>query len=81
MPSTGIVRRLDDLGRIVIPRETRHLLGLRDHDPVEILLGDRALALRKFTPGCVFCGSDLAGVTFRGKNVCRRCLADARRSR
>ena len=79
MASTGIVRRLDELGRIVIPKETRYLLGLHDHDPLEILLGEGELILQKFTPGCVFCGAASASVPFRGKVICRRCLADARR--
>ncbi len=81
MVSTGIVRRLDELGRIVIPKETRLLLGLRDHDPLEILLGDGELVLKKFTPGCALCGATSASVPFHGRILCRRCLADARRSK
>ncbi|MGE5599264.1 MAG: AbrB/MazE/SpoVT family DNA-binding domain-containing protein [Bacteroidota bacterium] len=80
MTSSGIVRHLDDLGRIVIPKETRNLLGLRDHDPLEIMLDEDGLVLRRFAPGCLFCGASTT-VSFKGKNVCRRCLADARRSR
>jgi len=79
--STGIVRRLDDLGRIVIPKETRLLLGLRNHDPLEILLGENQLVLQKHMPGCILCGATSSGINFKGKNLCRRCLADARRSK
>ena len=81
MTSTGIVRHLDELGRIVIPKETRGLLGLRDHDPLEIFLGNGELILQRFLPGCVFCDSSTTGASFKGKSICRRCLADARRSK
>lgn len=81
MASPGIVRRLDELGRIVIPKETRTMIGLRDHDPLEIFLGDGVLILNKFSPGCFLCGSTATGVSFKGRIVCRRCLADARRSK
>jgi len=81
MPSTGIVRHLDELGRIVIPKETRCMLGLRDHDPLEIFLDDEELVLQKFSPGCTFCGAASTGISFRGKNICRRCIADAKRSK
>ncbi|MGE5549794.1 MAG: AbrB/MazE/SpoVT family DNA-binding domain-containing protein [Bacteroidota bacterium] len=81
MASTGIVRHLDELGRIVIPKETRQILGLRDHDPLEILLADGQLVLQRYAPGCLFCGASTTTIVFKGRNVCRRCLADARRSK
>ncbi|MDP2856633.1 MAG: AbrB/MazE/SpoVT family DNA-binding domain-containing protein [Bacillota bacterium] len=56
MKSTGIVRRIDGLGRIVIPGELRHVLGIKTGSDVEIWRQDGAVAISKFTPICLFCG-------------------------
>ena len=74
MKSTGIVRRVDELGRIVLPIEIRRNLEIAERDPVEIFMENDRIILTKFEPGCTFCGSTHGLVTFKGKNVCRDCL-------
>ena len=57
MKATGIVRRIDELGRVVIPKEVRRTIGIKDQDPLEIFLGNEGeVMLKKYQPGCVFCG-------------------------
>lgn len=77
MKSIGIVRRIDALGRIVIPKEMRKSLYLAEGDPVDISAENDAIVIRKSGAVCVFCGksgSDLS--TFRGRSVCAACLAE-----
>lgn len=57
MKATGIVRKIDELGRIVIPKELRRTMGIQEKDPVEIYTDGKGIILRKYAPGCVFCGS------------------------
>lgn len=57
MKATGIVRRVDDLGRIVLPKELRRTLGIGEKDPMEIYTDGKGIILRKYAPGCAFCGS------------------------
>ncbi len=75
MKSTGIVRPVDELGRIVVPKELRRTLGIENGDSVEIFTEDEKIILRKYRPGCVFCdnASDLS--TFGGKPICSACLS------
>lgn len=74
MKSTGIVRPVDELGRIVVPKELRRTLGIENGDSVEIFTEDDRIILRKYRPGCVFCdnASDLS--VFNGKPICSSCL-------
>ena len=76
MKTTGIVRKLDDLGRIVIPKETREQLYIAIKEPLEIFLDqeEEAIILKKYTPGCVLCGEMNDGINFSGKIVCFKCL-------
>ena len=76
MKTTGIVRKLDDLGRIVIPKETREQLYIAIKEPLEIFLDEEesAIILKKYTPGCIFCGDMNCGKNFSGKMVCANCL-------
>jgi len=57
--ATGIVRRIDDLGRIVIPKELRRTYGIAEGDPVEIFTSGEEIVLRKYKPadGCSLCGT------------------------
>lgn len=75
MKIKGIVRRTDELGRIVLPKEIRTMLKINVEDPLEILVDDCGqIVLRKFKPACVFC-NNMDGVTmFKGRNVCHTCL-------
>ena len=74
MKSTGIIRRLDDLGRIVLPSELRKLLNLKVSDSVEIYVSGESIILKKYLPACIFCDSADNVITFKGKNICKKCL-------
>ncbi|MCL6522810.1 MAG: AbrB/MazE/SpoVT family DNA-binding domain-containing protein [Firmicutes bacterium] len=76
MKATGIVRKIDELGRIVLPIELRRTLDIQLHDPLEIFLRDDAIVLRKYQVSCVFCGSHENLTTFRKKTVCESCLKE-----
>ena len=73
MKSTGIVRKVDELGRIVLPIELRRTLNIELRDPVEIYVDGQSIVLRKHEPTCVFCGGSKKFVSFKGKNVCAAC--------
>lgn len=75
MKSTGIVRKVDELGRIVLPIELRRTLDIAERDALEIFVSDDTIILRKYQPTCVFCDSARTITTFRGKNVCTNCIA------
>ncbi|MDK2821790.1 MAG: AbrB family transcriptional regulator, transcriptional pleiotropic regulator of transition state [Clostridia bacterium] len=72
--STGIVRKVDELGRVVIPIELRRTLGIEEKDALEIYVDSEKIILKKYEPACVFCGNAEEVVNFHGKNVCRVCL-------
>lgn len=75
MKSTGMVRKIDELGRIVMPAEIRQTLGLQLRDAMEIYVdGDRVI-LQKYQPSCIFCTNADGLVLFGGKRICRECLA------
>lgn len=76
MKSTGIVRELDSLGRIVLPKSLRRLYGLNVKDGLEIFTEGDMIVLRKYTPFCIFCGSSDGIVNYKGKNICHHCMAD-----
>lgn len=76
MKSTGIVRKIDDLGRIVLPKELRRTLGIDDKDPLEIFIEDNTIILKKYQPACMFCGNARDVSTFKGKNICPACAAE-----
>ena len=74
MKSTGIVRRIDELGRVVLPIELRRTMNLDVRDPVEIFMEGESIVLRKYEAACLFCGGDRQLTTFRGKQICSDCL-------
>lgn len=74
MKSTGIVRKVDELGRIVLPIELRRTLDIAERDSLEIYVDEDAIILRKYQPACVFCDNAKNIVNFKGKNVCPECL-------
>lgn len=74
MKPTGIVRRLDNLGRIVPPMEMRRVLGIEDRDALEITLEGDAIVMRKYVPTCVFCGSTDELTEYKERTVCSHCL-------
>ena len=76
MKSTGIIRKVDDLGRIVLPIELRRTLDIAERDEIEIYMENDKIILQKFEPACIFCGNAKNVVTVRGKNVCEDCIAE-----
>lgn len=76
MRSTGIRRKVDDLGRVVIPAGVRRSLGIREGDELEVSVEGEQVILAKPTEHCVFCGSDDGPLeAFRSRRVCRPCVA------
>ena len=73
MKSTGIVRKVDELGRIVLPIEMRRTLDIAEKDSLEIYVEGTSVILKKYKPSCIFCDSNKDVGEFKGKNVCARC--------
>ena len=78
MKATGIVRKVDELGRIVLPIELRRTLDIAERDPLEIYVEGSSIVLKKYRPTCVFCDSVKDISVYREKNVCARCLRELR---
>ncbi len=76
MKATGLVRKIDELGRIVIPIELRRALGIDNKDSIEILVEGESVILKRYEPACSFCGNKNNVQHFRGKIVCSECTAD-----
>ena len=76
MKSTGIVRHIDELGRIVVPKELRKKLGIAACDPVEISSEGDKIILTKYSPVCHFCGSTEKIREFKEKNICEKCISE-----
>jgi len=74
MKSTGIVRKVDELGRVVIPIELRRTLGIAEKDALEIYVDESTIILKKYEPACIFCDNAKDIVVFKGKNICPECL-------
>lgn len=71
----GIVRKVDELGRVVIPVELRRLLGVDVKDPLEIFVDGEYIVLKKYTPGCHFCGNKDVKRTHYEMRICGTCIA------
>lgn len=69
----GIARKIDDLGRIVIPAETRRLFNIREGDQISISIEGANIVLRKVEDTCTFCGTTDHVSVFRGKGICATC--------
>lgn len=78
MKSTGIVRAMDGLGRVVIPMELRRTMELNEGDPMEIFTEGQTIIIRKYATSCVFCGEPEVTDTFKGKIVCAKCRRELR---
>lgn len=74
MKATGIVRKVDELGRIVLPIELRRTLDIEIKDPIEIFVDGDFIMLRKYSPQCVLCGSTENIKKIRGRNICKNCV-------
>jgi transcriptional pleiotropic regulator of transition state genes len=75
MKATGIVRKVDELGRIVIPIELRNKLDIAIKDPIEIFVEGSSIILKKYEPNCVFCGNSKELTSYKDKLVCSKCLS------
>ena len=73
MKSTGIVRKVDELGRIVIPIELRNKLDIAIKDPIEIFVEGSSIILKKYEPNCIFCGNSKDLTSYKDKLVCSKC--------
>ncbi|HIV62431.1 MAG TPA: AbrB/MazE/SpoVT family DNA-binding domain-containing protein [Candidatus Butyricicoccus avistercoris] len=76
MKSTGIVRKVDELGRIVLPIELRRTLDIEVKDALEIYVDGAQIILKKYEPACIFCGNAKDIINFKGKNICHECMAE-----
>ena len=76
--ATGIVRRVDELGRIVLPIELRRTLDIAEKDALEIYVEGSSIILKKYRPSCIFCDGAKDVSVFHGKNVCAKCLRELR---
>lgn len=74
--STGIVRKVDELGRIVLPIELRRTLDIAEKDAIEIYVEGTSIILKKYQPSCIFCGESKKVTDFKGKNICAKCLRE-----
>lgn len=74
MKSTGIVRKVDELGRICLPKELRGVLGIEEKDPLEIYVDEDSIVLRKYVRGCNACSSVDNLVTCASVTLCTKCL-------
>mgnify|MGYP000929343890 CR=1 FL=1 len=78
MKATGIVRKVDALGRIVIPKELRDIGNMEEGTPLEIYTDGGQIILKKYEPDCIFCGEVEGVVNWKGKNICKKCLHELR---
>ena len=76
MKSTGIVRKVDELGRIVLPIELRRTLDIGEKDALEIYVDGGSIVLKKYARSCVFCNDTKGVVSYKGKNVCASCMRE-----
>lgn len=74
MKSTGIIRKVDELGRIVLPIELRNALNIAQKDPLEIFVEGSSIILKKHEDNCIFCGNSKQLVEYKGKLICSKCL-------
>ena len=73
MKSTGIIRRMDELGRVVIPIEIRNQFNIVEKDPIEIYVDGSSIVLKKFEPKCIFCGNTKNLLEYHNKLICKDC--------
>ena len=74
MKATGIVRQIDELGRLVIPKEIRKILNINNSDPMEIYTDEDMVILKKYLPACIFCNSAENTIEYRNTIICKNCV-------
>ena len=79
LKSTGIVRKVDDLGRVVLPIELRRTLEIAEKDSLEIYVDGDSIILKKYEPACIFCGNAQNVTVYKGRNVCEDCITELKK--
>jgi len=79
MKSTGIVRKVDELGRVVLPIELRRTLDIAEKDALEIYVDGSTIILKKYEPACIFCGNAKDVTVYKGKNICPDCMRELKK--
>jgi len=79
LKSTGIVRKVDELGRVVIPIELRRTLQIEEKDSLEIYVDGEHIILKKYEPACIFCGNAKDITVYKGKNICPACMNELKK--
>ncbi|MCK8825533.1 AbrB/MazE/SpoVT family DNA-binding domain-containing protein [Fuchsiella alkaliacetigena] len=74
MKSVGIVRKIDNLGRVTIPKEVRNNFDIEVGDPMEILVNEDEVVFKKYSPSCVFCGNTNNVIDYKNETVCLSCI-------
>jgi len=80
MKAVGLVRKVDTLGRVVLPRKLRGSLGIDIKCPLGFYIDGDAIVLKKYQPDCIFCGNVDNVVKYKGKNICLTCLTEMKTS-
>ena len=80
MKSTGIVRKVDELGRIVLPIELRRTLDIVEKDAIEIYVDGASIILKKYEPTFIFCGDAKNVINYKGKNICAACMKELKKA-
>ncbi|MFC8685934.1 AbrB/MazE/SpoVT family DNA-binding domain-containing protein [Brevibacillus porteri] len=78
MKAVGVVRKVDELGRIVLPKELRDIFDINIKDAIEIYVNGESIILKKYQPACVFCNNADQTVFFKGKLICSACTIEAK---
>jgi transcriptional pleiotropic regulator of transition state genes len=76
LKSTGVVRKIDELGRIVLPSELRRVFGIREGEELEISVEGERIILQKRADVCLFCGAETADINYRGRRTCDNCARE-----
>lgn len=79
MKSTGIVRKVDELGRVVLPMELRRTLNIGEKDALEIFTEGSSIILKKYEPACIFCADAKDVINYKGKNICVSCMNELKK--
>lgn len=79
MKSTGIVRKVDELGRIVLPIELRRTLEIAEKDGLEIYVDGSSIVIQKYSPSCMFCGNSKDVSVYKEKNICNACMKELKK--
>lgn len=79
MKSTGVVRQLDTLGRVVLPIELRRTMDIDTKDKLEIFVDGDQIILKKYYPACIFCGEARDVTPYKGKLICKKCQAELKK--